>query len=186
MKGVDTRATEEEVSVTLPTIRGRVHRVGDHVNTDLIIPGKYCLTTSRERLGPHCLEGWEPGFARRIRPGDVLVAGENFGGGSSREHAVLALQGAGIHAVIARSFARIFFRNAINLGLPVLVCPEAAVRATDGDPVEIDVGQGRILLRDQAFRAEPYPPFLQEILAHGGLMPYVVARLRADKAPSGS
>ncbi len=168
--------------MALPTIRGRVHRVGDHVNTDLIIPGKYCLTTSRERLGPHCLEGWEPRFARRVRLGDVLVAGENFGGGSSREHAVLALQGAGFHAVIAAGFARIFFRNAINLGLPVLVCPDAVAQAVDGELVEIDAGQGRILLDGQVFRAEPYPPFLQEILAHGGLMPYVVARARGGSS----
>ena len=155
------------------TVRGLVHRVGDHVNTDVIIPGRYLTLRDPAQLGPHCLEGLDPGFAARVRPGDVLVAGRNFGSGSSREHAVLALQGAGIAAVIAASAARIFFRNAINLALPVMVCPEAAEALQEGVPVEVDPVTGRITQGNHAWQAAPLAGEVAAILAAGGLVPHL-------------
>lgn len=157
--------------------------MGDDINTDLIIPGQYGLLTDPAALGPHCLEGVEPGFAARVQPGDVLVAGENFGGGSSREHAVLALQGAGFAAVIAASFARIFFRNAINLGLPAITCPEAVAVAQDGAFCRVDLAQGTVELADRTFHAQPFPPFILEILQRGGLMAWVAARIGQRDEP---
>jgi 3-isopropylmalate/(R)-2-methylmalate dehydratase small subunit len=154
-------------------LQGLVHRVGDHVNTDVIIPGRYLTLRHPAQLGPHCLEGLDPGFAARVRPGDVLVAGRNFGSGSSREHAVLALQGAGIAAVIAASAARIFFRNAINLALPVMVCPEAAESLQEGLPVEVDPVSGRITQGNRSWQAAPLAGEVATILAAGGLVPHL-------------
>ncbi|RME80104.1 MAG: 3-isopropylmalate dehydratase small subunit [Caldilineae bacterium] len=175
--------TRSEASPTPPRsasatlIAGRVLCVGDDVNTDLIIPGPYCLQTDPAALGPHCLEGIRPGFVSGVQPGDVLVAGENFGGGSSREHAVLALMGAGFAAVIAASFARIFFRNAINLGLPAVTCPQAVAVARNGDVCRINLNQGTVEMRGRTFQAQPFPPFILEILQRGGLMSWVAARI---------
>ena len=160
-------------------LRGRVHRYGDNVNTDVIIPARYLNTSDVVELAAHCMEDLDPDFGRRVKPGDMVVAGENFGCGSSREHAPVALKGAGIACVIAASFARIFFRNAINVGLPVLVCPEAAAEARSGDELAVNLAGGRIenLTQGREYRAEPFPDFLQQIIAAGGLVEYTRRRL---------
>jgi 3-isopropylmalate dehydratase small subunit len=161
------------------TLRGRVHRYGDHVNTDVIIPARYLSTTDRAELAAHCLEDLDPGFVARVKPGDIIVAGEDFGCGSSREHAPVAIRAAGVSCVIAASFARIFFRNAINVGLPVLVCPEAASEAQGGDEMTVGLASGRIenLTRPRTYQAEPFPEFLQQIVAAGGLIAYTRQRI---------
>ena len=163
----------------LGAIDGAVWTFGDHVDTDVIIPVRYCGSSRLEDLGPHAMSGVDPGFASRIAPGDVVVAGVNFGCGSSRENAPLALLGAGVGAVVARSFARIFFRNAINVGLPIFESPEACARCLPGHGLHIDPAGGVIENRStgESFRFSPYPPRLQEIVACGGLEPYVRARL---------
>ena len=160
-------------------LRGRAHCYGDHVNTDVIIPARYLNTTDVAELAAHCMEDLDPDFGREVRPGDMLVAGENFGCGSSREHAPVALKGAGIGCVIAASFARIFFRNAINVGLPVLVCPEAVADARTGDEMTVDLAGGHIrnLTQGRDYLAEPFPDFLQQIIAAGGLVEYTRRRL---------
>lgn len=158
-----------------PTIRGRAHVYGDHIDTDAIIPGKYTKTLDAASLAAHVLEDLDPEFARRVSPGDILVAGHNFGCGSSREQAPLALKTAGVGAVVARSFARIFFRNAINIGLPAIELPEAHIEP--GDEIEIDLTAGRVvnLTRGLTFRAPPLPPIMAAILAAGGLVAYLRA-----------
>jgi 3-isopropylmalate/(R)-2-methylmalate dehydratase small subunit len=161
------------------TIRGRVHRVGDHIDTDLIIPGRYLTLRDQQVLGTHCLEGLDPGFAQRMARGDILVAGRNFGSGSSREHAVLALRGAGIAAVIAESVARIFYRNAINLALPVIACPEAAKALVAGDFAEVAVESGAIRQGGQAWSFPPFQGEVAAILAAGGLAAHVRRRIGA-------
>ncbi len=160
-------------------IRGRAHKVGDHIDTDLIIAGRYLVTTDPVKLGEHLFEDLDPGLRQRIRPGDVLVAGENFGQGSSREHAPLALVGAGVAAVVAASYARIFYRNAFNNGLLLLECPEASRAVQDGDELEIDpqTGEIRNLSRGEVYRAKPIPPFMQELTQLGGIIPYVRRKL---------
>ncbi len=165
-------------------IEGRAHKYGDHIDTDVIIPGRYGTTFDPAELGPHCLEGLDPDFVRKVRTGDVLVAGENFGWGSSREHAPLAITGAGIACVIARSFARIFFRNAINLGLPILISPDAVDAIPDGAIIRIDLNRGLIACGEETFPAEPFPPFLQRLIAAGGLVPYVRHRLAGERGPA--
>jgi 3-isopropylmalate dehydratase small subunit len=163
----------------MTALRGRVHRYGDNVNTDVIIPARYLNTSSVDELAAHCLEDLDPGFVSAVKPGDIIVAGANFGCGSSREHAPLAIKGAGVSCVIAAGFARIFFRNAINVGLPVLVSAEAAAGAQPGDELTVDLAEGRIanLTRGEAYRAEPFPDFLTEIIAAGGLVEYTRRRL---------
>ncbi len=160
-------------------IRGRAHKVGDHIDTDLIIAGRYLVTTDPEKLGQHLFEDLDPTLRQRIQPGDVLVAGENFGQGSSREHAPLALVGAGIQVVVAASYARIFYRNAFNNGLLLLECPEASRGVQDGDELEIDppTGEIRNLTRKETYRARPIPPFMQELARLGGIIPYVRRKL---------
>lgn len=152
---------------------GRIWLCGDDVDTDLIIPARYLVSTDPAELALHCLEDVIPGFASRVRPGDLIVAGKNFGCGSSREHAPLALAGAGIAAVLAPSFARIFYRNAINIGLPVLEVVPGPV--ADGDELEVDLTSGRVTSRTRGWTAEaqPQPPFMREMYAAGGLIPYV-------------
>ena len=159
-------------------LEGRAHRFGDHIDTDVIIPGPYLTQSDPKFLAQHCMEGIDPDFPRRAKPGDVVVAGRDFGTGSSREHAVLALKGLGIAAVVAESFARIFYRNAINLGLPVITCPEAARAARDGDTVRIDLDAGTVEVGGRVFQAAPFPPLLQSLLFQGGLVPYVQKRLK--------
>lgn len=158
--------------------RGRVWKYGDNVDTDVIIPARYLNTTDPAELARHCMEDIDPSFAGGHDPGDVIVAGRNFGCGSSREHAPLAIKGAGVSCVIAASFARIFFRNAINIGLPIFEAPEAAREAEAGDEIEVDAAAGviRNLTKGREYSIRPMPPFIQEIIAAGGLM----ARLRAQ------
>lgn len=162
------------------TIKGRAHKYGDHVNTDVIIPARYLNVGDADQLAAHCMEDLDPEFVTRVQPGDLLVGGEDFGCGSSREHAPIAIRAAGISAVIARSFARIFFRNAINIGLPVLVSPEAAAEVQAGDDLEIDLAAGTIndITRGKTYQAQPFPDFLREIIAAGGLIPYTRRKLR--------
>ncbi|MER3399569.1 MAG: 3-isopropylmalate dehydratase small subunit [Thermoflexus sp.] len=160
---------------------GRAWVFGDNIDTDVIIPGRYLNTTDPHELAAHCMEGVDPEFPRKVRPGDIVVAGRNFGSGSSREHAPISLKAAGISCVIAKSFARIFFRNAINIGLPVLECPEAVEATQPGDELEVRLDTGEILNRraGTVFRAKPYPPFMLELIRAGGLIPYTRARLQA-------
>jgi 3-isopropylmalate/(R)-2-methylmalate dehydratase small subunit len=165
----------------MSALGGRVHRYGDNVNTDVIIPARYLNTSDVKELAAHCMEDIDADFVRSVRPGDVIVGGENFGCGSSREHAPLAIKGAGVSCVIAASFARIFFRNAINVGLPVLVCPQAAAEAKSGDELSVDLTVGLIenTTQGKSYRAEPFPEFLQQIIAAGGLVEYTKKRLAA-------
>lgn len=159
-------------------IKGRVWRFGDHINTDLIIPGRYLDDNSVKNLAAHVMEDADPDFPKNVAKGDILVAGRNFGCGSSREQAPLALKYAGVSAVVAGSFARIFYRNAINVGLPVIVCPEAASRIETGDVVELDLRGGRLALPDgPVLSFDPLPDFLVVILEEGGLVPYTRKRL---------
>ena len=160
-------------------LKGRVHRYGDNVDTDVIIPARYLSTSVVEELAAHCLEGLDPEFVRKVRPGDIIVGGENFGCGSSREHAPLAIKGAGIGCVIAVSFARIFYRNAINIGLPALICPEAAREAREGDEMAVDLARGAVenITQDRRYQAAPFPEVLQKIIAAGGLVAYTRGRL---------
>jgi 3-isopropylmalate/(R)-2-methylmalate dehydratase small subunit len=153
----------------------RVWRLGDNVNTDQIIPGRYNITTDRAHLARYCLCEHRPDFANGVAPGDVLVAGRNFGCGSSREHAAVALKATGLAAVVAGSFARIFYRNAINIGLPVLIAPDAAATLADGDPIAVDPATGTIhdLAHGRIFQAEPLPEFVQRIVAAGGIVALV-------------
>lgn len=157
------------------------HKFGDHIDTDQIIPARYLVTTDPRELAQHCMETADPEFAKRVRPGDVMVAGVNFGCGSSREHAPVSIKGAGVSCVIAKSFARIFFRNAINLGLPVLECPEAVDGIEAGDEVEVDLSTGTIrnLTTEQVFKAKPFEPFMMELLEAGGLIEYTKRKLTA-------
>ncbi len=161
-------------------IRGRVWKYGDHVNTDLIIPGRYLDDYSPRSLSSHAMEDLDPNFARSVQPGDVIVAGKNFGCGSSREQAPLALKYAYVGAVIAESFSRIFYRNAINVGLPLIVCPEAARTLTDGEmiTVEFDVGVITGEHEGEHIQFEPLPYFLLEILDKGGLVPYLRSKMQ--------
>jgi 3-isopropylmalate dehydratase small subunit len=156
-------------------MKGKCWKYGADVNTDLIIAGRYLNTTDPKLLAGHCMEDLDPGFAARVKAGDVMLAGKNFGCGSSREHAPLALKAAGITCVIARSFARIFYRNAFNRGLPLLVCPDACDRSDSGDELEVvlETGSIRNLTKGVTFRADPIPAFMQEIISRGGLMNYV-------------
>lgn len=156
-------------------MKGTCWKYGADVNTDLIIAGRYLNTTDPKLLASHCMQDIDPHFASRVKAGDVMLADKNFGCGSSREHAPLALKAAGIACVIAKSFARIFYRNAFNLGLPVLVCPEAYERSDSGDELEISLQTGTIhnLTKGGTFRAEAIPEFMQEIINRGGLMNYV-------------
>ena len=154
---------------------GRVFKYGDNIDTDVIIPARYLNTSDAKELAAHCMEDVDPGFTGVVRPGDVIVAGRNFGCGSSREHAPLAIRTAGVGCVIAASFARIFYRNALNIALPILECPEAAAAIRAGDEVTVDFDTGVITDRTtgQIFTAEPFPPFMRELIAAGGLAAYL-------------
>ena len=152
--------------------QGRVFKYADHVDTDVIIPARYLNTPDAKELSLHCMEALDPDFIREVQPGDVVVAGWNFGCGSSREHAPLVLRTCGVGCVIARSFARIFYRNAINIGLPILECDQAAVEIEAGDQVKVDFDTGVItdLTTGKTYAAQPFPPFIQQMIACGGLM----------------
>lgn len=160
-------------------IRGRAFRYGKNVDTDGIIPARHLVTTDPDELAGHCLEDVDPSFVQRVRRGDVIVAEENFGCGSSREAAPVAIKAAGVGAVVASSFARIFYRNAINVGLPIFESAEAVAGIEEGDEVEVDAGAGilRNLTKGTSFGVAPFPEFLQQIIAKGGLLEYVEDRL---------
>jgi len=164
-------------------VKGKAFKFGDNVNTDEIIPARYLNTTKAEELARHCMEDADATFASRVRPGDIIVAGENFGCGSSREHAPISIKAAGVSAVIAKSFARIFYRNAINIGLPIFEAPDAAEAIEEGDDVEIDITSGTIINHrsGKKFSFEPFPQELQEIIASGGLMKFVQERLKSGQ-----
>ncbi|GGL67490.1 3-isopropylmalate dehydratase small subunit [Halocalculus aciditolerans] len=161
-----------------PVTPGRAWTFGDDVDTDQIIPSRFLVSSDPADLGAHAFADHRPDFAEGVEPGDFVVAGENFGSGSSREHAPVALRGAGVSGVVARSFARIFFRNAINIGLPLLVCPDAD-RIADGDEVHLDLGDGRVVdhTTGETHDADPLPDFLQSLVDQGGLEPYTRRKL---------
>jgi 3-isopropylmalate/(R)-2-methylmalate dehydratase small subunit len=160
-------------------MRGKVHVFGDDVNTDEIIPARYLSSIDPAFLAKHCMEDADPEFVAKVRPGDIIVAGENFGCGSSREHAPIAIKAAGVGCVVARSFARIFFRNAINIGLPIITCPEAVADADAGHELEIDLAKGRLanLTTGRTFAFPPFTAEIQAIIAAGGLMAFVKSQL---------
>ncbi len=160
-------------------IKGKVWKFGEDINTDVIIPARYLNTSDPAELAKHCMEDADPDFSKKIKPGDIIVAGKNFGCGSSREHAPIALKAAGIGCVIALSFARIFYRNAFNMGLPIFESDEAAEALKEGDDVEVDADTGEIrdLTTGDVFRAQPIPPFMQELISDGGLIPHVLKSL---------
>lgn len=151
---------------------GFVHKYGDNVDTDVIIPARYLNTASHEELASHCMEDIDKDFVRNVKEGDIIVAAKNFGCGSSREHAPIAIQASGVSCVIASTFARIFYRNAINIGLPILECDEAARDIRNGDEVEVDFDSGVIknLSSGKSYKAQPFPPFIQNIIEKGGLL----------------
>lgn len=155
--------------------KGKIFRYTDNVDTDVIIPARYLNTSDPGELASHCMEDIDPSFVQRVRSGDMIVAGRNFGCGSSREHAPLAIKAAGISCVIARTFARIFYRNAINIGLPILECPEAVDGISADDEVEVDFDTGEINNRTTGttWKAEPFPEFMQELIKADGLIRYI-------------
>jgi 3-isopropylmalate/(R)-2-methylmalate dehydratase small subunit len=163
--------------------KGTVHRYGRDVDTDVIIPARYLTTSDPAELAKHCLVDLDPTFVDKVKPGDIIVAEENFGCGSSREHAPIAIKAAGIDCVIAKSFARIFYRNSINIGLPIMECPEAVDAIKDGDTVSVDADAGTIVdeTTGQTFTAHPFPPFIREIIEAGGLINRTKAKF-AEKA----
>ena len=152
--------------------QGTVYKYGDNIDTDVIIPARYLNTQDAKELASHCMEDIDKSFVTKVKQGDIMVGGENFGCGSSREHAPLAIKSAGIDCVIAKSFARIFYRNSINIGLPILECPAASEAIREGDVVSVDFDTGLITdeTTGQTFQAEPFPPFIQKIIQAGGLM----------------
>ena len=154
---------------------GKVFKYKDSVDTDVILPARYLALFRDEDLAAHCMEDIDADFVSRVEPGDVIVAGENFGCGSSREHAPIAIKASGICCVIAASFARIFYRNAINIGLPILECPEAAAAASEGDIMEVDLSTRTIcnVTRVLVYQAGAFPPFIQEMIDAGGLLAYL-------------
>ena len=151
--------------------RGRVHKYGDNVDTDVIIPARYLNTASHKELAAHCMEDIDKDFVNKVQQGDIIVADKNFGCGSSREHAPIAIKASGISCVIASTFARIFYRNSINIGLPILECDEAAKDIEDGDMVSVDYDTGVIVneTKNKKYQAEPFPEFIQNIIRKGGL-----------------
>lgn len=161
-------------------IKGRVHKYGRDVNTDEIIPAKYLDTTDEKELGSRCMEGIDENFIRKVKPGDIIVAGKNFGCGSSREHAPIAIKAVGIKCVIAETFARIFYRNAINIGLSIVESSDAPKKIKNGDMLSIDLNKGIVedLTNKKKFKIKPFPPFIQDIIAVGGLMKQVKRTLR--------
>ena len=157
-------------------LEGKAWKFGDDVNTDEIIPAVYLDTVDPKEMATHCMEGIDPDFVEKITPGDIIVAGKNFGCGSSREHAPIAIEAAEISCVIAKSFGRIFYRNAINIGFPILESEEAALKITEGDQLEVDLAKGTITnhTKNETYKAQPFPEFMQQIMAAGGLMNYVM------------
>ena len=162
--------------------KGKVWKYGDDVNTDVIFPGKYTYQPMEPaEMAEHAMEDLDPDFAKNVGEGDIIVAGKNFGCGSSREHAPLAIKGAGVSCVVAESFARIFYRNAINTGLPILTCPKAVKDAQRGDELAVDLAAGTVTnsRTGKTFRTSPFPPFIMAIIDAGGLVPYTREKLQA-------
>jgi 3-isopropylmalate/(R)-2-methylmalate dehydratase small subunit len=159
--------------------RGKVWKFGDNIDTDAIIPARYLVSSDPAFLAAHCMEDADPGFMKKISAGDIIVAGENFGCGSSREHAPIAIKAAGISCVVAKSFARIFYRNAFNIGLPIFESRDLLDAVSDGQEIEVDGDKGsiRILKSDRvSFRIEPIPPFMQQLVSDGGLMKHIAKK----------
>jgi 3-isopropylmalate dehydratase, small subunit len=159
-------------------LKGSAHKYGSNINTDEIIPARYLNTSDAGELAKHCMEDLDKDFVSKMKPGDFIVAENNFGCGSSREHAPLCIKAAGVSAVIANSYARIFFRNAINIGLPILESDEAVEKIQAGDSLEVDLASGRIknLTQNETYQAQPFPDFMQEIIKKGGLLEYIKGR----------
>ena len=155
--------------------RGTVHKYGDNVDTDVIIPARYLNSSDGNELAKYCMEDIDKDFVKRVKKGDIMVANKNFGCGSSREHAPIAIKAAGVSCVIAETFARIFYRNAINIGLPIIECPEAAKGIEAGDEVEVDFDSGKIqnLTKGTSFQGQAFPEFMQKIIASEGLINYI-------------
>jgi len=160
-------------------LKGKVHKYGADVNTDVIIPARYLSLSDPAELAKHCMEDIDKEFVKRVKPGDIIMATTNFGCGSSREHAPLAIKAAGIPCIIAKSFARIFFRNAINIGLPLLECDDAVTQTEAGDVLNVDLSSGQIKNRTKGitFTAKPYPDFMAELISAGGLIEHTKRRL---------
>ena len=160
-------------------LKGKVHKYGANVDTDVIIPARYLSLSEPDELAAHCMEDIDKEFVKRVKPGDIMMATTNFGCGSSREHAPLAIKAAGVSCIIARSFARIFFRNAINIGLPLLECDDAVAQTEAGDTLEVDLSNGQIKNRTKGltFTAKPYPDFMTELISVGGLIEHTERRL---------
>jgi len=158
-------------------VQGKVIKYGDNVDTDVIIPARYLNTSDPKELAKHCMEDLDADFVNKVRPGDIMVARKNFGCGSSREHAPIAIKASGVSCVIAETFARIFYRNAINIGLPILECPEAVNGIDDGDEVKIDFDTGEItnITKGTVYKSLPFPEFMQEIIKNNGLIGYIKA-----------
>ncbi len=154
---------------------GRAFRYGDNIDTDVIIPARYLNTSEHKELASHCMEDIDKDFVKNVKEGDIIVGGKNFGCGSSREHAPIAIKASGISCVIAATFARIFFRNSINIGLPILECPEASREIQSGDVVSVDISTGTIVDKTtgKEYKAEPFPPFMQKLIEAGGLAEYI-------------
>ncbi len=161
------------------TLKGKVHKYGADVNTDVIIPARYLNLSEPAELAKHCMEDIDKKFIKRVKPGDIIMATTNFGCGSSREHAPLAIKAAGISCIIARSFARIFFRNAVNIGLPLLECEDAVTQTEAGDTLKVDLSSGQIKNRTKGitFTAKPYPDFMAELISVGGLIEHTKKKL---------
>lgn len=153
-------------------VKGKVHKYGDNVDTDVVIPARYLNTTNHKELASHCMEDIDKDFVNRVKDGDIMVANENFGCGSSREHAPIAIKASGISCVIASTFARIFYRNAINTALPILECAEAAKKIEAGDEVEVNFDTGLItnITKGEEYQSEPFPEFIKEVIDAGGLL----------------
>lgn len=182
MSGSTTSSTVTSNSTpsgaTMSNTTRSIHLYGANIDTDVILPGKYLNLYTPEELGPHCMEGLDPSFIQRVRPGDVIIAGSNFGTGSSREHAPIAIKAAGISCIIATSFARIFYRNAINIGLPVFECADLVAAVKNGDGLEADIAQGLFTVNGVVFQAKAFPPYIQAIIDAGGLVPFVSRQLK--------
>lgn len=157
-------------------IQGKCWKFGDNIDTDLIIPARYLNTSDPAELAKRCMEDADPDFVKKMSPGDIIVGGKNFGCGSSREHAPIAIKAAGISCVVAQSFARIFYRNAFNMGLLIIECEDAAKEANEGNILEIDINSGDIINKNtgKTYKAQPIPPFMQQLLKDGGLITHIL------------
>lgn len=161
-------------------LRGTAWKFGNDIDTDVIIPARYLNTSDPKELASHCMEDADPQFTKKVKAGDIMVAGKNFGCGSSREHAPIAIKEAGVSCVIAKTFARIFYRNAFNIGLPIFESPEAAENIDEGDEVAVDIEKGEIrnITKNQVYKATQVPAFMQQIISAGGLINYVAERVK--------